>query len=362
MYLVHEYARRDKRRARALFSLTLDGRIVIFDTKGRGGRSGLPGISMATTLADDSHLQSSPPAFTGITSGLSSYALFTVVATYVLIVIGGVVRSTDSGTACPDWPLCHGEIIPPAEVKVWIEFTHRLAASAVGFLILGLAFLTWRRSPGDGALRRAAVLSVILLCVQVIVGGITVGTETAAGVVAIHLTIALTLFSTLIFITARLTRSGDRTSAPEALALIAMTAIFALIITGAFVSQRNAGLAYPDWPLFDGQFTPTSSEAGQLHYGHRAVAGIASVLVLALWVQALRSNAAPMIVWGLTMALVLFAAQVLLGAANIWFELHTSVRILHLALASAVWAVLVFTIMWAWQNGLHLSKETEGYS
>jgi heme A synthase len=317
---------------------------------------------MAITLADDSHLRSRPPAFTSVTSGLSRYALLTVVATYVLIVIGGVVRSTDSGTACPDWPLCHGEIIPPAEIKVWIEFTHRLIASTVGFLILGLAFLTWRRSANDGTLRRAAILSVILLCVQVIVGGITVGTETAAGVVAIHLTIALTLFSTLIFITIRLTRSGDRTAAPEVLAVIAMAAIFALIITGAFVSQRNAGLAYPDWPLFDGQLTPTGSEAGQLHYGHRAVAGIAGVLVLALWAQAIQSHAAPTAIWGLTVALVLFVAQALLGAANIWFELHTSVRILHLALASAVWAVLVFTIMWAWQNGLHLSKESEGYS
>jgi cytochrome c oxidase assembly protein subunit 15 len=258
--------------------------------------------------------------------------------------------------------LCHGEIIPPAEIKVWIEFTHRLIASTVGFLILGLAFLTWRRSANDGTLRRAAILSVILLCVQVIVGGITVGTETAAGVVAIHLTIALTLFSTLIFITIRLTRSGDRTAAPEVLAVIAMAAIFALIITGAFVSQRNAGLAYPDWPLFDGQLTPTGSEAGQLHYGHRAVAGIAGVLVVALWAQAIQSHSAPTAIWGLTVALVLFVAQALLGAANIWFELHTSVRILHLALASAVWAVLVFTIMWAWQNGLHLSKETEGYS
>lgn len=317
---------------------------------------------MATTLADDSHLQSKPPAFTSITSGLSRYALFTVVATYVLIVIGGVVRSTDSGTACPDWPLCHGEIVPPAEVKVWIEFTHRLAASTVGFLILGLAFLTWRRSADDGTLRRAATLSVVLLCVQVIVGGITVGTETAAGVVTIHLTIALTLFSTLIFITIRMTRSGDRTTGPEALSLIALAAIFALIITGAFVSQRNAGLAYPDWPLFDGQLTPSGSEAGQLHYGHRAVAGFAGVLLLALWALAIRSSAAPTAVWGLTVALVLFVAQAMLGAANIWFELHTSVRILHLALASAVWAVLVFTIMWAWQNGLHLAKETEGYS
>jgi heme A synthase len=316
---------------------------------------------MATTLAEESPRRSGT-LLTGIKPGLPTFAFVTVIATYVLIVIGGVVRSTDSGTACPDWPLCHGEVIPPAEVKVWIEFTHRLVASTIGFLIVGLAYMCWRRYPRDTTMRAAAVLSVVTLGVQVIVGGITVGTETAAGVVAIHLTIALTLFSTLIFITARLNREGSRSVGPEALALIVLATIFALIISGAFVSQRNAGLAYPDWPLFDGGFTPSDSEAGQLHYGHRIVSVIAGVLLVALWLQAARREAAAGVVWGLTLALLLFVAQALLGAANIWFDLHTSVRILHLALASAVWAVLVFTMMWAWQNGEHIAKDTKGTS
>jgi heme A synthase len=317
---------------------------------------------MAVTLADDSRRPAGSTNTAGFMSGLSGYALFTIIATYGLIVIGGVVRSTDSGTACPDWPLCHGEVIPPAEVKVWIEFTHRLVASTVGFFILGLAFMVWRRAGDDRTMKGAAVFSVALLGVQVIVGGITVGTETAAGVVAIHLTIALTLFSTLIFIFVRLNREGTLTLGPEALALIALGAVFALIITGAFVSQREAGLAYPDWPLFDGGVTPSGSEAGQLHYGHRAVAGITGVILVALWWLALRAGSSPVITWGLTLALALFVGQALLGAANIWLELHTSVRILHLALASAVWAVLVFTMMWAWQNGLLLTRNSQGNS
>jgi heme A synthase len=312
---------------------------------------------MTTALAGDTP-RDSGFNWASLTGGLSGYALITVIATYALIVIGGVVRSTDSGTACPDWPLCHGEVIPPAEVKVWIEFTHRLVASVVGFMILGLAYACWRRGAEDGALRVAAVASVLLLATQVIVGGVTVGTETAAGVVAIHLTIALSLFSVLIFITLRLSCTGAGTVVPGPLALVTLAAVFALIITGAFVSQREAGLAYPDWPLFDGSVTPSSSEAGQLHYGHRIVAGITGILIAWLWIRSVRGEVATAVVSGLTAALVLYLAQVLLGAMNVWLDLHTSVRIIHLALASALWAVLVFTMMWAWQNGRPLESES----
>jgi heme A synthase len=274
--------------------------------------------------------------------------IITVLATYVLIVIGGTVRATDSGTACPDWPLCHGQVIPPADTKVWIEFSHRLVASIVGFMIIGMVVQVWRHYRQRAPMKWAAVATIILLATQVIVGGITVGTETAAGVVAIHLSIALTLISLLIFIVA----SSWSDEAPSLrhlrpMTVIAMAGVFILIISGAFVSQTHAGLAYPDWPLFDGKLTPVDSQEGHLHYAHRVIAGIVGLAVLGMFYSAWRRNAAPAIVWGLALAVVLFVAQSLFGAANIWLDLATSVRIVHLALASAVWAVLVFSLVWA---------------
>lgn len=292
------------------------------------------------------------------------YAAVTVIATYGLIVLGGTVRATDSGEACPDWPLCHGQVIPPADMNVWIEFSHRMAASVVGFMIFGLIYAVWRTRRADRPMWYAAIFLGLTLALQVIVGGITVGTDTAAGVVAIHLTIALTLISALIFITVRLFRDEPRPfSRVEWLPALALAGVFALVITGVFVSQRHAGLAYPDWPLFDGKLTPTDSEAGQLHYGHRVVAGLVGLVLLAAIVQGLRVSRSLVVVWGLTVAGVLFVVQALLGAANVWLDLATSVRILHLALASAVWAVLVFTMLWAYQNGLQLTtRSTKGTS
>lgn len=312
---------------------------------------------MATTLAGSTHRRSGIFDRLRASFDIRYYALFTVLATYGLIVLGGTVRATDSGTACPDWPLCHGEIVPPADTKVWIEFSHRLTASVVGFLIIALVVAIWRTRRDDKPMWRAAVFLTGLLALQVIVGGVTVGTETAAGVVAIHLTIALTLISTLIFITARLFRERALPFVRiEAFPALVTAAVFALVITGVFVSQKHAGLAYPDWPLFDGKVTPSNTETGWLHYAHRLVAGGSGVLFLGLYVQAVRARVAPAVLWGLTAAGVLFVAQALLGAANVWLELATSVRILHLALASAVWAVLVFTMAWAYQNSLRLTK------
>jgi len=285
--------------------------------------------------------------------------LITVLATYGLIVLGGVVRATDSGTACPDWPLCHGQVIPPVETKVLIEFAHRLVASVVGFMILGVALQVWRLYRHRAAMKWAAVLTVILLAAQVIVGGITVGTETAAGVVAIHLSIALTLISLLIFIAVS-AWTDDRPSLSKLapLSLIGLAGVYAVIILGAFVSQTDAGLAYPDWPLFDGKLLPADSQAGYLHYVHRVIAGLVGVVMAGALVVALRRRAAVPIVWGLSAAFAVYVAQSLFGAANIWLDLATSVRIIHLALASAVWAMLVFTLVWALTRPEHAYGES----
>jgi heme A synthase len=275
------------------------------------------------------------------------FAITTVLLTYGLIVLGGAVRATDSGTACPDWPLCHGQVVPRLEGHVLVEYSHRLAASIVGLLIFAMAIWTWRRRRNDPLVGITAVAAVVLLVAQVLVGAATVNTETEASVVALHLSLALTLFATLIVLAIAATRRTAANGRFPVLPIAVAAGAFALIISGAYVSQEGAGLAYPDWPLFDGKLVSSGGRLADLHYAHRLLAGVLGVLVLALVLRT-RSERRTAVLMAVGLALVLYVAQVLVGAANIWFELATSLRISHLALASALWGVLVFAAAWSY--------------
>src|SRR3989442_1828530 len=278
-----------------------------------------------------------------------SLAIATIVLTYGLIVLGGAVRATDSGTACPDWPLCHGQVLPRLEGHVLVEYSHRLVASIVGFLIFATAIWAWRRNRNDSLVTGAALLATVLLVAQVLVGAATVDTETNASVVALHLSIALSLLATLIVLALGATRTNSDTSAAlPVLPIIVGIGAFALVISGAYVSQEGAGLAYPDWPLFNGKLVSAGGRLADLHYAHRLLAAGLGVLMVALAAVTWRHERRLIVIVAVGVALAIYVAQVFVGAANIWLTLATPMRMLHLALASALWAVLAFTSAWSY--------------
>src|SRR5919201_3549559 len=103
-----------------------------------------------------------------------------VLATFALIVVGGVVRITDSGLGCgpagsglKGWPLCGGRALPLIEEKSVIEFSHRALASVVVVLIL-LCVWQARRIPGQAFLRRGTIVATLLVLAQALLGGVTV--------------------------------------------------------------------------------------------------------------------------------------------------------------------------------------------
>ena len=142
---------------------------------------------------------------------MTRFAKLTVaaaVATFVLIAVGGLVRATDSGLGCPDWPLCFGDWIPPGDLHAWIEHSHRLIAAVfVGPLVGAVGLITvFSRRRRDRPLLAAAVVAGVLVIVQSLLGAAVVLQGLAAELVTAHLGMALTVLAATIFIAERATR------------------------------------------------------------------------------------------------------------------------------------------------------------
>src|SRR5256712_4322135 len=212
-----------------------------------------------------------------------------VVATYVLIILGGLVRATGAGLACPDWPLCHGRLMPPLDPLVLIEWSHRFVASIVGILTVAVAVAAWRlRKAGQPGLVGLSGLALVLVIVQIGLGGLTVRHELTAWLVVAHLGTAMAFFATLIVIVviamtpspAELVPSGVETRArggagPVAarrydpfrtLAVLTLAATYGLVLIGGYVSASGAGLAGSGWPPVSWTMLPSLAGGGGGHF------------------------------------------------------------------------------------------------
>ncbi|MEP6807507.1 MAG: heme o synthase [Chloroflexota bacterium] len=269
------------------------------------------------------------------------------IATFVLIVVGGLVRATDSGLGCPDWPLCFGAWVPPPDLNAWIEHSHRLvAALAVGPLVAAVALITvFSGRRRDRVLLVSALVAGVLVVIQAFLGGQVVIQQLRAELVTAHLAMALTVLALTIFIADRAV--GGALPRPvrgslSGLPVLTGGVIFTQMLLGSWVSGSGAGLAFPDFPLMNGTLLPSLAAPGQVvQVAHRLLA--VAVVVLVLWtarrVQHMTIEPEARRLAGLAVVLVL--VQLVLGAANVWSRLSALFVVPHLAVGAALWATIV---------------------
>jgi heme A synthase len=295
--------------------------------------------------------------------------LATGITTFVLIILGGVVRVSDSGLGCGPagsgfhgWPMCKGDVVPGVDLNSIIEYSHRVVAIVVGFMILALFVMAWRqtRNPAQPAepaasghrpLLPATGALLALVIAQGALGGATVEENLEEVYVAAHLGLAMLLLGLLIYLWRSVDEVRPEDGGPRlrGLAIAASAAVLCTVVAGGYMAgTQNYGRADyqlgdgahhacgKEFPTCNGDFMPFGeARLVDIHLTHRAFMYLASALLIALIVVALRRRVAVRYALGLA---VLLVTQILVGGLNVWLDEYEVLIVLHLALGTLLWA------------------------
>lgn len=296
--------------------------------------------------------------------GIHRLAVATAASTFVLLFVGGLVTSTGSALAVPDWPLSFGQVFPPMVGGVLFEHGHRLVATLVGCLTLVLALWIAIAEPRP-AVRASGLVALFAVVLQGVLGGVTVLYRLPLAVSVTHACLAQTFFCLTVAL-AIVTGPGW-TSPPTAvrpderpIALLAgatTAAVFAQLVLGALMRHLGAGLAIPDFPLAFGRvLPPLVTPLVTVHFAHRMGAVIVVLSVATTVARAARSPRAELRRPALVAA-ALVVVQVALGASIIWTRRAVVPTTSHVALGAALLATCFALTLRAVRLGVRRSAE-----
>lgn len=261
------------------------------------------------------------------------------IATLSVMAIGSATRVMNAGLSCPDWPLCYGELLPITQMNllVFLEWFHRLLASSMGLLTLGLVGASWRwRRDLPSWLPWGSLIALALVLVQGILGGLTVTELLRFDIVTAHLATGLMFFSSLVVMLAGLSQPQQifKTPIPSWygwLGLATCLAVYGQSILGALVSSQWAvHQCLAEAETFCGVL--------QNHFiGVAPATGLSLVVAYYAWSNAWSRNR----FLGITIVLLLIA-QIALGVTTYRLQLQIpAITVCHQIIGAMLLASLV---------------------
>jgi len=277
---------------------------------------------------------------------------------FFLIALGGGVRAMNAGLACPDWPLCFGQIIPDYHPEVYFEFIHRALAGLVGLISIYLNIKIIINNKFTKQLKFLAAAAVVLLLSQIVMGGLTVLWLLKESVVTAHLGLATAFFVVTLWIYLEvknpLSAGQNASSTPAKKPFVnkiiiwnwlCLVAIYAQVILGGLVASHYAATSCPDFPKCNGQWVPTLAGPVGLHVMHRLWAYMLTIIILGyvVYVSAQRKKFRE--VWHLAKwFLPVIILQISVGIANVHYAAPPLITVSHLALATLLLAICTRTL------------------
>jgi heme A synthase len=284
-----------------------------------------------------------------------AFSLAAAIAAFALAVLGSWIRINGAGMTCPDWPLCHGAIVPVLDGGVILEWSHRMVALLEGGLLLGAIVTGWR------ARREIAGVTPLLLAlggifvVQVALGAGTVAVANSPWSVVAHWGMAmlfLGVLTALAIVAVVQPRPAAMPAQSGLFSMLILTAAgaFVAMCAGAYVSSSGAGLACSSLPGCEsGSWTGVSAAEGA-QMAHRVLAGIFFLVatVVAYWASL---GTTPRVRNAALCAYALIVLQVMLGMANVVWQLPLGLREAHAANAAATFIAFICAIVFAAIDG-----------
>jgi heme a synthase len=268
------------------------------------------------------------------------------IATFLLMAVGSATRVMNAGLACPDWPLCYGQLVPSAQMnlQVFLEWFHRLDAALIGFSAIALVISSWwYRQDLPKWLPWASLLALFLIVFQGILGGLTVTQLLRFDIVTAHLGTAFLFLCTLIIIGSALTPYQGTTTIGKIhwLSLASVIAIYIQCMLGGLVGSQ--------WALHQ---CFGYNQLCAVMNSHIVGVVPSTISILILIIVAWRTPAVhPLIRKLVNIAGILVIAQILLGIAT--FKLHLQVEpltVTHHSVGVALFGVLVALAVFSWRD------------
>jgi cytochrome c oxidase assembly protein subunit 15 len=264
----------------------------------------------------------------------------------LIVLTGAVVRLTDSGLGCPDWPRCYGKALPPLSGHAVVEYSNRVVSGLVSLIAVIVFVAALRRRPFRRDLAWLAAALPLGVLAQAVLGGFTVREHLAPGFVMAHFSLSMLVLIAAVALAWRSThepgwrpKSTDRVSVWSIRALLPLGALTIFAGTAATAAGPHSGGvngAHVHRLTFEG----TNTLLWVVHR-HATIAAVFGTAVIGVWLlnrrRGMQATLEPLTVLGL-----LLAAQGLVGSVQ--YELHLPADIVwvHVALATLTWLALLW--------------------
>jgi cytochrome c oxidase assembly protein subunit 15 len=273
----------------------------------------------------------------------------TLLALSLIVLTGAAVRLTNSGLGCPYWPKCDSKLLPPLATHALIEFGNRTLTGVVGILAIAVIVLAFTRRPRRKDLLWLSAIPLVGVFAQALLGGAVVEQNLAPGTVMAHFGLSMVLLIGCVWLAWRARyepgerpRASDRVGvwAVRALAPLGAVTIFAgTVATGAGPHSGGSAGQRIDRLHFEGSDTLTWA----IHQ-HATLGALLGCAVIGAWFLRRQRGATSKQLEPLVTLGVLLAAQGLVGSVQYELHLPADMVWVHVALATATWVTLLWTV------------------